>query len=457
MFRNYIEVLSVLIDNAAIDITPEEEQKVCEAIEGEIRAEVHMFYDAARPGEPSAIKLWSVNPTLGTLLKQGPDAILNRRVEDVPKVTAKEPTKEPSSHSWNIAAGPSAADIPVVEGNTTLRAAHEATATVPPSTVRHSLGSQASLINADRPSSDYSPPDSPEGRPDTVAHVGYVHDPPQSPQDITPHNDGESDSEAAAYPLPEPSQIRFRWIHIPANNMLWAENTILAVEKEREAARLKRAQKGDVSTSPALLTKVISDAKASKHISNPSDVLANPLTNPAASLLLKAKRALQRQPENASTHVLSEAVQDPAKAASLLKASQEGVQDPRNTSRLADASLTVEDLREQASMLETSQALEQNDQSLPVTAFAILNQTVVNERKKPRLSYSLLNDRVWDLKQFLPHGKPHGGYMEPHFQMFLPKDIEDTTGDSDGLSSPIDTAQLCIYVSLLTSYPNKQY
>lgn len=46
------------------------------------------------------------------------------------------------------------------------------------------------------------------------------------------------------------------------------------------------------------------------------------------------------------------------------------------------------------------------------------------------------------------HGRPHGRYMQPSFQVFDCKST-DIHSDSTRPYSPIDTPQLCLYVSFL--------
>jgi hypothetical protein len=133
-------------------------------------------------------------------------------------------------------------------------------------------------------------------------------------------------------------------------------------------------------------------------------------------------------------------------AVQMIKESQD-MNDKREKLNLPELAVTVEDLRDRASFLEVVQAAVQENGRLP--AIQEISRAIKESRDEQNLLGGLLHPRVWKTKQMVPrHKRPHGRYMEPSVQMFLPGNRgQGQNLNAGNLSSPIEAAQLALYVS----------
>ncbi|OCK85213.1 hypothetical protein K432DRAFT_439422 [Lepidopterella palustris CBS 459.81] len=441
-FIKYIAELRNVIDRLAL-----KGQRDPKWLENELKVEVHLFYDLFEEDQAS-VKIWSVYPYLRNLLNEGPAACLEGRVN---RAVENQETNE--SHPRQ-----SPTNTPDYSTATTLRLDRPLSPKRPeiaPNLTAQPIQTEEPQFSDKRSSQPHvlnmqenlnSDADFKIANPEPRIHVDT---------DIERHSNqdendtGSETSTPTAYKLPDISQSRFRWIHIPANNMVWVEKIFQAVEKERE---LKRFNKAAESTHSVEDMPYSPESQMPETEEIPTAELSVPLEDPAKSHLLKAAELLSKKNDPIEAPRLGEAIRDPRKATRLLKASQT-VPDPREAALIPEASQVIEDLREKSTYLEVSKELVQKGE-FPQPIF--IANAIQEERNKPRLGSSLLDKQFWISKQYNSrHGLPHGRFMQPFFQLFMPR-IPSESGLTmrnsvhiSPMASPIESPQLCVYLPYL--------
>lgn len=77
-------------------------------------------------------------------------------------------------------------------------------------------------------------------------------------------------------------------------------------------------------------------------------------------------------------------------------------------------------------------------------------RTLGEESGTPTLARALMDNRIWNARQNKPrHGAPHGRFMNPHAEVFLPKKSDVKEHSLNQLVSPLNCPQLVVYVSLV--------
>lgn len=350
-------------------------------LEQRIKAEVHLFYDCVENGE-AYVKLWSVDPSLKTLFAFGPARCLDQR-----KTYAKETLAAP--------------------------------ATMPSRSHRRAQ----------------------------TLESGSKSESPQSER--TPTNSGESGdaesetSSTVTYQLPDVYLPKFRWIHVPANNMYWFEKIITAVEIECERNRLNAAEQGIDK-----LLEMAPDPPTPTEYAEPTrDLIEDPTLatlDPLASTYQKAIEVVKAKDEQSPVENVIEAVKNTKKAAQLIKMTL-AAKNERTTFDMPETALLAEEFGERARILEAAKP-EQEGQ--PFAHPNDVREAVKQERQRDKLGATLLNKRVWNSKQIEQrHDHPHGRYMEPHCEIFFPKKAGiQPRGLTCQLTSPRNFPQMCLYV-----------
>ncbi|KAF2464298.1 uncharacterized protein BDR25DRAFT_346785 [Lindgomyces ingoldianus] len=382
-------------------------------LENELKVEVHLFYEL-NEGNQSTVKLWSVNPTLRDLINDGPGMRLERRVDlavNEPQGNDARVHPEDSSHA-NIESNG-------MPSNNKNRA-------------RKYTGSTLASPQKD----DFRP----------QMHV--VTDLGQSANGEADET-GSNSSTPSAYKLPDLGHAHFRWIHVPANNMIWVEKIFQAVERDRERKRFKEVAES--------VKGVEEMPEATDSAASESDLHSTPveglLEDPAKSQLLKAVEVIQQQDKPVEAPGLNAAVKDPRKGVALLKIAQ-NVPSPKISSIIPEATQAIEDIRERAVFLEVTKERTQRGETLRGDVIA---KAIREERSKPRLASAVLDKQYWNWKQVTSrHGLPHGRYMQPFCQLFLPQspsesglNMRGTTVHIASVASPIESPQLCLYFPYL--------
>jgi hypothetical protein len=385
-FTNYIQELA-----RSVDVALAVKMQDFYGLDRRIKAEIHLFYDCVENDE-TYMKLWSVAPSLKTLFAFGPTKCLEQR-----KDSAKETLETPIE----------------------------------------------------------APPGCPTTKPRCRAGNGDNNSQPspstEQPPSGSTRDSGDNESETSStltYQLPDISTPRFRWIHVPANNMFWVEKVIQAVELEREKHRLNVAVKGvedRLATAPQAPTPK-KYAKTTRYlIDDPGRATLDPL----ASHLQKALKSIQGKGEEPPVENLVEAVTSPKKAVKLLTTILTD-KNERNTLNLAETALLAEDYGERARALE---AAIPKDEGQPFNYFNDMREAVKDGRHERKLGDTLLHKRVWNSKQVeARHGIPHGRYMEPYCEIFFPKSapLQHYTRTA-AIPSPSDFPQMSLYVSPVAS------
>ena len=401
-FSNYIGALIILVKCTSTERSLENEENCRTMIEGEVSAEVHQFYDVDRNGDDEAVRLWSVHPSLSELFQHGPGWFLSRRSE-----CAK--LADPFSKESNVRSEiglptqvPSADNIQVAED----------------------ISTNANQQNEESAVQEPSSPAA-NGFPST------------------------SEDSRSTYRIPDPSQYKFCWIHVPANNMSWVENTLRSID--REVALRQKVEAESLSTLACDDSAIITRTPTSEPALQPSDLFESEIANPAVSQLLKGAMVLKQQEEDStSNNLLVKAIQDPAQAVNLLEVAQMG--DPRQPTQLSELPSMLTDIREQASMLRTAAQMQrrQEDGSTNVTGGNLLAAPNNTARKAPPslVSSTLLHPKYWNLSQSKTnHDRPHGRFMIPGFHSFYPISQYAKEADVEHyLYSASDTAQFVLYV-----------
>jgi len=385
------------------------------------------------------VKLWSVTPTLFDLLESGPEACLNERVVD-----AMRSSTQPVDQGTN---GTTAPDVDVP---------HSATVQ-PPNTrdggndsrpvlqIQIDSASQREIVNSRHQE------ECPSHTASTLVEAGQ-EGPSQSHRSEeaeSPDDDAQSDtSTPSAYSLPE--TYRFRWIHIPCNNPLWVDKLFLAVERERENRQFEKVAESTPSTDDD--ETVHEHAPENSVLSEtPTELLEHPLENPLASHLLNAKELVEQK--GFRSPGLKEALMDPRTQTHLLKLAQE-VPSIKKTNSIPEAAQMVNDIRERRIIVDTIKQTAKEGRSPDLS---LINQKLREDRTKVvKLSSAVLSEDYWLRQQKNSrHDLPHGRYMQHSCKVFLPKklvDPDDVPVDTSqhylaSIQSPIESPQLCIYVS----------
>jgi hypothetical protein len=297
-FANYIKVLKTFVHRATTVQSAEVEEECRSAIEKEVRAEVHQFYDVAGRGDTDGVRLWSVNPSLYELFEKGPRSFL---------LTRSEEAKRMVGNSVSVDGKDVICPEPMLESTTSVLSAKGLSLAIP---------SEAST-SVDSPIS-----------PQELKENTEVPEPLASTQSPVP---GSSDDSRSGYHIPDASQYLFRWIHIPANHMAWVEKTLRTIDKEVALQQFDKAV-NNPSTGTCVDSPVKSTSAPETPCSEPeyqaTKLLENPTVIPALSHLFKgAVVEEQKQDELTAPDLLAKAVQDPAQTMELLRVSQ--LKDPR--------------------------------------------------------------------------------------------------------------------------------
>ncbi|ORY17310.1 cora-like Mg2+ transporter protein-domain-containing protein [Clohesyomyces aquaticus] len=385
-------------------------------LERELKVEVHLFYELNEEKQ-STIKLWSVTPFLRGLINDGPGACLERRVELAVKDASNDDGEED---------GPSRTHTP-----SRRRGASTSNDTPP------RLHSGSTLVGPGN-------------------HNG--HSPTLLTTNLGEATDGDADetesnnSTPSTYKLPDLGHSHFRWIHVPANNMIWVEKIFQSVERDRERKRFAEAAESiqgvegqsEMATSPE---------SEDGTCFTPSEKQIGLLEDPARAQLLKAAEIIDRHDKPVDAPGLKAAIADPQKGAALIKVAQ-SVPAPKSPAIIPEAAQTIDDIRERAVFLEVTKDNLRRGETVQTETIA---KAIRDERKKPGLGSAVLDKHYWNRKQVNSrHGLPHGRYMQPFCQLFLPHSRSDsglnmraTMVHVDAMASPIDSPQLCVYFPYL--------
>jgi hypothetical protein len=257
---------------------------------------------------------------------------------------------------------------------------------------------------------------------------------------------GDAESETSStvtYQLPDVYFPKFRWIHVPANNMFWVEKVIAAVELELERMRLKAAGKG----MDRLIKKAPDPPTLTEYAKSARDLIKDPtlaMLDPLASTYQKAIEVVKAKDEQSTVENVIDAVKNTKKAAQLIKMTSE-TKNERTMLSLPETTLLAEEFRERARILEAAKPEEEGQ---PFAYFNDVREAVKQERERDKLGATLLNKQVWNSKQVgQRHDLPHGRYMDPHCEIFFPKKAAiQPRGHTSQLTSPRDFPQMCLYV-----------
>lgn len=383
-------------------------------LEHELHVDVHRFHDLVEDGQTS-VKLWSVRPTLHELLELGPESCLNNRVAAALQTSSPSlaPGKHDVTHPVNEPQNPMPTPV----------SRDAATTTKPMLEIK--------TENPTSPSNGGRSSHSMDGPPPTASTlVGGDGNEPSQPthgeqsEGISDHDDDDDDAQSdasspSAYSLPESS--RFRWIHIPCNNMVWVDKLFLVVEREREKRGFEKVAE---STPIMAAIEIDPEEPIPENLvmsETPTELLEHPLENPLASHLLKAKELVEQ--EGLSAPDLKEALMDPRAQTKLLKLAQD-LPARKKTNLIPEATQMVEDTRENRIIVET---VKEQIEEGRCPDLGLINERLREDRNKPRLSSAVLDEEYWLLKQMTSrHDLPHGRFMEPSCYVFLPKSSADT-------------------------------
>ena len=218
----------------------------------------------------------------------------------------------------------------------------------------------------------------------------------------------ETESLANAWDFPEPSTYKFRWTHIPANNMRWVEKLLVSIEREVEDFRKEREEKRDTPSANAIQLDE-GDGIGNKVAEWLSGMVDNPLAYPAGPILVRGAQKIQNE-ETSTLGILKKAFEDPTKLKKVIIEAN-----PNGEAGKVD----VDDTREQTAMLRAVNEIGPGTQ--PIQIWEKMKDAAMAPRIGPSLTGTLLKPTNWNFKQKVPiHKKLHGHFMLPGVEFFVP-------------------------------------
>lgn len=252
IFADYVEVLRSQISR----LGPKNTQDLS-WVADDLETDVHLFYEA-KDHTGSVIRLWSVNPTLRNLLDYGPKACLDRRLRE-PRSASRSPSpaarrKVSFSNPTIKVFTPEAVDFKnpfETSGGSTngtytdlshsTLSDKETTATPTPRTVfpKPTLATDLERRSVElrptgplkRAKSLGSVPHS-DTVPDRKPMLDTSRLAPRIRNDRYDSNEHHLRLDLQKYQLPDQSSQRFRWVHVPANNMAWVADVFSTLGEE---------------------------------------------------------------------------------------------------------------------------------------------------------------------------------------------------------------------------------
>jgi len=241
----------------------------------------------------------------------------------------------------------------------------------------------------------------------------------------TPTSD-ETESLASAWDFPEPSTYKFRWTHIPANNMRWVEKVLGAIEREIEESNKEREEKKDAPSANAIQLDE-GDGTGNKVTKWLNEMVNNPIGYAAGPILVGGAQKIQNE-QTSTFDVLKKALEDPAELKKvIIEANPDGNGE-------ATDKVDVDNTREQVAMLRAVNEIRPGAQ--PIQVWEKMRDAAMAPRTAVSLTGTLLKPTNWNFKQKVAiHKKLHGRFMQPGVEIFVPGLGKDSSSSLDSTTA----------------------